>query len=135
MLPHEESLLLTSTLTLSVQWSARVTDFAKEWQNRQALAYATPPSEFWHEAASVALSGVELGPQRVLGVLADLYHGSHQLPAPGDFVLLDALELQVDQRHFVTRRVGGVLQVEIRYQVGIESYRYASAALTIPSAN
>ena len=135
-MPYDtESILLAPHLTLVVRWSARVADFVQEWQQRQTLAPTTPPLDFWAEAASTALSDVEQGPYRVLDVLADMYHGSQLLPAPGDLLFIDALELKVDQRHIVTRRVGGVLQVEVQYHLGVEAYRYANATLPILAAN
>jgi hypothetical protein len=135
MLYDAESLLLASHLTLAVRWSARVADFIEEWQQRQVLAPITPTLDFWAEAASTALSDVQQGPHRALDVLAELYHDSQLLPAPGDLLLVDALELKVDQRRFATCRVGGVLQVEVQYHLGVEAYRYANATLPILATN
>ena len=132
---NNKSLSLASNFTLVVHWSARVADFAEEWQKRQALAHTTHPLEFWAEAAGMVLHGVEDGRDQALNVLADLYHNSQQLPAPGDLLFMDALKLKVDQRHFVTHRVGGILQVEVQYYLGVEAYRYASATLPLPTLN
>ncbi len=135
-MPYDaESISLTPHLTLVVHWSARVADFIKEWQQHQVLAPTTSPLDFWAEAASTALSGVQQGPHRALDVLADLYHGSQLLPAPGDLLLIGALKLKVDQRHFVTQRVGGELRKEVQYYLGVEAYRYANTTLPILAAN
>lgn len=132
---NAESILLAPHLTLVVHWSARVADFVEEWQQRQVLAPTTPPLDFWAEAASTALSDVQQGPHRALDVLADMYHGSQLLPAPGDLLFIGALKLKVDQRHFVTQRIGGVLQIEMQYYLGVEAYRYTNATLPILAAN
>lgn len=135
-MPYDvESILLTPHLTLVVRWSARVANFVEEWQKRQALAPVTPPLDFWAEAASTALSDVERGPYQVLDVLAEMYHSSQLLPALSDLLSIGSLKLKVDQRHFVTQRVGGVLQVEVQYHLGVEAYRYANATLPILTAN
>ncbi|WP_382316234.1 hypothetical protein [Hymenobacter bucti] len=132
---NPESVSLAPHLTLVVHWSARVADFIKEWQQRQMLAPTTHPLDFWAEAASTALSDVQQGPHRALDVLADLYHGSQLLPTPGDLLFIGALTLKVDQRHFVTQRVGGVLRTEVQYYLGVEAYRYANTTLPILAAN
>ncbi len=119
-----ESLLLAPGFTLIVRWSARITDFVDEWQQRQARANPARPLEFWAEAADAALGGVEQGHHQALDVLADIYRTSGLLPAVGDLLVVEALEMKVDHRRFTRRRVGGVAHTEVLLYLGVERYIY-----------
>lgn len=59
-------------------------------------------------------------------VLANLYRLSRQLPALGDRLLVGPLELRVEGRQFLVSHPGGVEQVQARYSLCVERYRYAS---------
>ena len=122
---NDQSLQLAPNFKLTVRWSARVADFTEEWERRQALEYPGHSDEHWAEATSAALGGVEQGRSRGAEAIANIYHLTKQLPASGDLLRVEPLEIRVDQRHFVTRHLGGITNVEVIYYLGVEQYRYA----------
>lgn len=126
MLHSDESWLLAPDLTLSVRWSSRVADFVQEWELRGRLAEEAPLKDLAYTAlaASSVLGSVEQAPFYVTQALTDLYQVSGQLPAPGDIVLVEALELRVDERRITVSQDGGSRSITIAYALGIERYRY-----------
>jgi hypothetical protein len=126
MLQLNESWLLAPDLTVCVQWSPRVTDFVQEWQHRGRLAEEAPIKDLAYTAlaSSSVLGHIEQGAFYVPQALSTLFQVGGQLPALGDILLVEALELRVDERRITVSHSGPCRQVAIAYALGIERYRY-----------
>ncbi|GAB3858776.1 hypothetical protein GCM10028822_34310 [Hymenobacter terrigena] len=114
---------------VSVQWSPRVADFVQEWEHRGRLAEEAPIKDLAYTAlaSSSVLGHIEQGAFYVPQALTGLYQVSGLLPALGDILLVEALELRVDARRITVSHSGLTRQVTIAYALGIERYRYEAS--------
>ncbi|MBJ6111782.1 hypothetical protein JAO73_22370 [Hymenobacter sp. BT523] len=129
---HDEPVLLAPNFSMIVRWSPRVDDFVHEWERRQFQDHPERPLEFWAEAAMSALSGVEQGRHQAQSIMADLYHLGGLLPATGDLLVVEPLDLKVDQRHITHRQIGEATHVEVVIYLGVERYRYEAPSTQTP---
>jgi hypothetical protein len=129
MLHDDEPLLLAPNFSLIVRWSARVDDFVHDWERRQFQYHPERPLEFWAEAAMSALSGVEQGRHQAQGIMADFYRLGGLLPAVGDLLVVEPLDLKVDQRNITRRQAGEATHVEVVVYLGVERYRYETPSV------
>lgn len=115
-------------LAVRLSWAAPTTAFVQDWQHRLQTAEVSGVQAGEHivEAALMVLGTIEQLDSCTAQVLTDLYRLSGQLPALGDRLLVGPLELRVEERQFSVNRPGGIEQVQVRYCLCVEKYRYAS---------